>query len=644
MQAKLAEQIRRRLMVIIKNLKFDKEKIDLQDLYDSRFDSLPCIMVAGCFSVGKSSFINAIFQKNVATVKATATTAIITRFVYGEQDEIRVYFKDNTIKIYTEENFARLTSEADEWNQNHEDKNLREKIQFVERSLPIELLKSCTIIDSPGLNSNNLQHNQVTIDYYNQADIIIWLLSATQPASAYEVSNIRKLPAHLKTLVLVNKMDLVDDEEDTPEDIIADVKIKLGNIPIAVMGISSQYAFMAYEHNDSYLWYESNFKAVYAFIEKIGSQIAINRNKSFVEQLSKIMESILQKKDSFDEQNICNKQDICISENEYRDYINKKYFSIFLEDILKKAIDLIYDVYEYQDEIILNDESRILLSRLFKEQDIHYKRFNKVIPPSFIAAMNESGEAQYAMGEFCQQKFRRNCPRALYWFKLASANGVHLANTKLINVMEEDGNTEAALEWYEEAAKYDEQAVIDLALILYEGKNNVQPRPEEAIQWLKKAIKTKRVECEKISYYLGREYLIGRFIKKNETQALILIDSSAQKGYLPAMKLEADCFYNGIGTSMDRLAAFKLFYRCFEKENHIEILEKIYTYYVEDNYEMQIVFGDNYRYGNNEFSKDLKKALFWYKIAFKHSRMEASKRILSMFFEKLISMEKFKNF
>ena len=82
-------------------------------------------MVMGSFSVGKSSFINAILGKSVAQVKATPTTAVITRFVYGKNETTTVYYNDDKSEVISESDFEKFTAETTK-----QDKLLRKNIKY----------------------------------------------------------------------------------------------------------------------------------------------------------------------------------------------------------------------------------------------------------------------------------------------------------------------------------------------------------------------------------------------------------------------------------------------------------------------------------------------------------------------------------
>lgn len=225
------------------------------------------IMVMGEFSTGKSSFINALVEKEVAIVDAKPTTAVITKLCYGLEDRITVYFLDGSQKDYNTEEFVSLTVEDESTTE------LRKNIDYVERAMPIEMLKSMTIIDSPGLNSLEKSHEGTTRQFMDRADTVVWLFDAHDSCKQTEIDAMKRLNPRLSPLVLVNKMDLIDEDEgDSPEKILSDVSRKLRNNRLEVqdiIGISAKLAFQEKQNNNEKFLSESNMEEFYQKVETV---------------------------------------------------------------------------------------------------------------------------------------------------------------------------------------------------------------------------------------------------------------------------------------------------------------------------------------------------------------------------------------
>ena len=234
------------------------------------------VMVMGEFSTGKSTFINALLQKNIAKVGATPTTAVITKFSYGMKNKIEVFFRDGTKRNYGVAEFEKLTAESDsDYNMLHE------QIEYVSRTIPANILKNMTLIDCPGLNSIKETHEKTTRAFMDKADTVIWLFDAKSPAKQSEFTAFKKLNPRLKPLVILNKTDEIDEKDsaESVDSIIADIERKLRNNKLnaqKVIGISAKLAFQGIQKNNNSFIYASNIQEVQNFLDK---EIFSNRNE-----------------------------------------------------------------------------------------------------------------------------------------------------------------------------------------------------------------------------------------------------------------------------------------------------------------------------------------------------------------------------
>lgn len=130
----------------------------------------PCeLAIAGAVKAGKSSFINALLEDDLAVVNVTEATATINVFKYGEPKDgerpIKVVWKDGTEEWQTRQFLDSLQGNTDEVL--HRANN----IDHLEYYLKNDILRSITLVDTPGTGSVVSEHNNRLADYLAQQNI-----------------------------------------------------------------------------------------------------------------------------------------------------------------------------------------------------------------------------------------------------------------------------------------------------------------------------------------------------------------------------------------------------------------------------------------------------------------------------------------
>ena len=168
------------------------------------------VMIMGEFSTGKSSFINALIGQEILKTNDTPTTAVITKISYGNSDKVLVHYVDGRLEEETTKKFEKLTSVT----KNKKKNKIHENISYVERFIPVDYLKNINIIDSPGLNDTCKEHVEVTKRFVNNTDMILWIFTIQNAGTKSEVEALENLSEYLKPIGIVNKIDMLDDEDD----------------------------------------------------------------------------------------------------------------------------------------------------------------------------------------------------------------------------------------------------------------------------------------------------------------------------------------------------------------------------------------------------------------------------------------------
>ena len=216
----------------------DKEWMPIQkeiSLIKSRMnDATLYLGVVGEASAGKSTFINAMLGfKFLKEDILLGTTAAATVIRYGKEFGITVNYLQSGKKKHFNETALGISS-TDQMEINAEkilsavrkytvDEDIAATVYSVEVFLPVEndLLKSgVAIVDTPGINSVNKRHNEVTTRTIKEiCDAAIILIPANVPLSSYLSEYVKQnLPDVLsRCIMLMTQEDLLEPEERLPQ-------------------------------------------------------------------------------------------------------------------------------------------------------------------------------------------------------------------------------------------------------------------------------------------------------------------------------------------------------------------------------------------------------------------------------------------
>lgn len=138
------------------------------------------LVVVGEFNSGKSALINALMGDRYLTEGVVPTTSQLFLVRYGET-------------------LSRSVTQDD--------------VAIVH--LPVEWLREVNLVDTPGTNAVIRTHEQITEHFVPRSDLVLFVTSADRPFSESERNFLERIRRWGKKIVIVvNKMDLLQSEED----------------------------------------------------------------------------------------------------------------------------------------------------------------------------------------------------------------------------------------------------------------------------------------------------------------------------------------------------------------------------------------------------------------------------------------------
>ena len=236
-QARILVEERRalaELRLALERVAMDDEDAASFDASLRQLDELFLLVVAGEFNAGKSAFINALMGEPLLEEGVTPTTQRVTLVKHGEKKS------------------RETQSDA---------------FEVVEA--PIEILETLNIVDTPGTNAVQREHEVITREFLPRADMVLFVTSADRPFTESErafLEGIRNWGK--KVAVVINKIDLLVSTEDILKVIafVRDNASKLLGMKVEVFPVSARQAARGKSEGDDTLVQESRFEALETFV------------------------------------------------------------------------------------------------------------------------------------------------------------------------------------------------------------------------------------------------------------------------------------------------------------------------------------------------------------------------------------------
>jgi tetratricopeptide (TPR) repeat protein/GTPase Era involved in 16S rRNA processing len=191
------------------------------------------VTVMGEFSSGKSSFVNAFIGADVAPTGITPTTATINVVRYGRERGGRIIAADGTTlelgwdALMT--HLRALTPDA------------ARAIDRVEILVPLPQLEKINIVDTPGLNSIQPEHEATARAFIARADAVVWVFTASQGGKASEKKALQSIRDEGKRVLgVLNKADQLSSEEIN--EVVTFINGSLGELVETIVPVSARHA------------------------------------------------------------------------------------------------------------------------------------------------------------------------------------------------------------------------------------------------------------------------------------------------------------------------------------------------------------------------------------------------------------------
>ena len=195
---------------------FEHKTKKLSGLKDRLMDGRFHLAVLGQFKRGKSTLLNALISEPILPVSVIPLTSVPTFIRFGSASMIRVRYGDNR---GVEELSGASTSDRTDFLVKYvtEEGNPKNKLGVteVEVVLPASILsKGVVLIDTPGIGSTYRHNTQATLNFLQQCDAALFLISADPPITDVELDFLRQVRQKIPRLFFIlNKVDYLNAKE-----------------------------------------------------------------------------------------------------------------------------------------------------------------------------------------------------------------------------------------------------------------------------------------------------------------------------------------------------------------------------------------------------------------------------------------------
>ncbi len=207
------------------------------------------VVVAGRFSRGKSSLMNAVLGTDRLPTGVVPVTSVITSVRYGSSERLVVDYLGGRARgtAAVEELEALVTAQGNPGNERG--------VRAVEIQLPAEILRrGFYFVDTPGLGSTLLESSETTERFIPEIDLLLLVTGFEGPLSEDEARFLRQAAATVRAVfVVVNKQDGVPPpaRDQVMEYVERAAGAALGGRPFRLFSVSARDGLAAKRANDA---------------------------------------------------------------------------------------------------------------------------------------------------------------------------------------------------------------------------------------------------------------------------------------------------------------------------------------------------------------------------------------------------------
>lgn len=255
-------------------------------------------IVCGEFGRGKSTLLSAaVGRRHVFPHHPDDTTGVATMLAWGAEESAVIVQSPSatddqegetslmSIGLDQVQRFVTDAPAAD-----------RDQVVIVRMFAPFEILRSgLTLVDTPGFNSRNQAHNEITERLIGSADVLVFVTSFGEPVSEPELRVLRKsVRSDQRVLCVVSKADMGDPEgfiKQARKRLSKALSLLLASVP--VIAVSANTAFSALRTKDRRERDRSGITEFLAEIRRLGRARVAERAESAAVDIGAVLEEML---------------------------------------------------------------------------------------------------------------------------------------------------------------------------------------------------------------------------------------------------------------------------------------------------------------------------------------------------------------